>query len=169
MNQIDIIYYKTVIGELMLGSYKNQLCLLDFRNRKMRKSVDTRIKKGLNAEFVECSNNFLAEVKVQLDEYLNGERREFDIPLLLVGTKFQKAVWEALLKIPYGTTLTYLQIAKSINNEKAVRAVANANGVNSIGVIIPCHRVIGSDGSLVGYSGGVDAKKKLLEIEAVSG
>ena len=101
----------------------------------------------------------------QLDEYLNGDRKEFDIPLLIVGTDFQKNVWNALMKVPYGVTSTYLHLAKDINNEKAVRAVASANGANSIGLIIPCHRIIGSDGELVGYGGGLPVKKRLLKLE----
>ena len=83
----------------------------------------------------------------------------------MVGTEFQKSVWEELLKIPYGQTASYLELSRAIGNEKAVRAVANANGANAIGIIIPCHRIIGSDGSLTGYAGGLDVKRKLLEIE----
>jgi len=83
----------------------------------------------------------------------------------MVGTDFQKNVWEALLKVPYGTTSTYLQLAKDIDNEKAVRAVANANGANAIGIIIPCHRIIGTNGELTGYAGGLPLKKRLLKLE----
>ena len=165
MNKINIQYYKTKIGELILGSFNEKLCLLDFRYRKMRQTVDNRIKKGLNAEFVELDDEILEKTRIQMDEYLSGDRKEFDIPLLMVGTDFQKSVWNALIKVPYGTTSTYLQLAKNINNEKAVRAVANANGANSIGLIIPCHRIIGSDGELVGYGGGLSVKKRLLTIE----
>ncbi len=165
MNQINIQYYKTKIGELILGSFDGKLCLLDFRYRRMRKTDDDRIKKGLNAEFVENDNQILEKTRKQIDEYLNGDRKKFDIPLLMVGTDFQKSVWNALMKVPYGTTSTYLQLAKNINNEKAVRAVANANGANSIGLIVPCHRIIGSDGELVGYGGGLSVKKRLLSIE----
>jgi methylated-DNA-[protein]-cysteine S-methyltransferase len=165
MNQINIQYYKTKIGELILGSFNGKLCLLDFRYRKMRKTVDNRIKKGLNAIFAEHDDEILEETRVQLDAYLKGDRKRFDIPLLLVGTDFQKSVWHALMKVPYGTTSTYLQLAKTINNEKAVRAVARANGANSIGIIIPCHRIIGSDGELVGYGGGLPVKKRLLKLE----
>ena len=165
MNQINIQYHKTKIGDIILGSYKDKLCLLDFRHRKMRKRVDNRIKKGLNAEFVEKDTAILAQTKKELDEYLKGERKEFDIPLLVVGSDFQKKVWDALMKVPYGTTSTYLALAKEIDNEKAVRAVANANGANAIGVIIPCHRIIGSDGKLVGYGGGLPIKKRLLKLE----
>lgn len=165
MNQINIQYYKTTIGELMLGLFEGKLFFLDYRYRKMRTTVDNRIKKGLKAEFVERESDVIAETKKQLDEYLKGERKKFDVPLLMVGTDFQKSVWHALLKVPYGTTLSYLQLAKNINNEKAVRAVASANGANAIGVIIPCHRIIGSNGELVGYAGGLPAKKRLLKIE----
>lgn len=165
MNQINIQYYKTRIGELILGSFDGSLCLLDFRYRKMRTTVDNRIKNGLKAEFVEQNDEVLKKAKEQIDEYLNGNRREFDIPLLMVGTDFQKSVWNALMKVPYGSISTYLQLAKNINNEKAVRAVASANGANSIGLIIPCHRIIGSDGELVGYGGGLPVKKRLLKLE----
>ncbi|RLC13912.1 MAG: cysteine methyltransferase [Deltaproteobacteria bacterium] len=165
MNQINIQYHKTKIGELILGSFEGKLCLLDFRYRKMRKTVDGRIKKGLNANFVEHDDEILEKIREQLDEYLNRTRKEFDIPLLMVGTDFQKSVWAALMEVPYGTTSTYLQLAKNINNEKAVRAVAGANGANSIGIIIPCHRIIGSDGELVGYGGGLPVKKRLLKLE----
>lgn len=165
MNQINIQYYKTTLVEFIIGSYEDKLCLLDFRYRKMRKTVDERLKKGLNATFVEQSSPVIEDCKKQLEEYLKGERKEFDIPLLFVGSNFQKSVWEGLLKIPYGKTASYLQLAKNIENEKAVRAVANANGANAIAIIVPCHRIIGSDGSLTGYAGGIDIKKKLLEIE----
>ncbi len=165
MNQININYYKTKIGELLLGSFDGKLCLLDFRYRKMRKTVDDRIRKGLNASFVEHDDKILEKTREQLDEYLNGDRKEFDIPLLMVGTDFQKSVWDALMKIPYGKTASYLDIAKCINKEKAVRAVASANGANSLSLTIPCHRIIGSNGELVGYGGGVPVKKRLLKLE----
>ena len=165
MGVINIQYYKTNIGELILGSFEGSLCLLDFRYRKMRKRVDRRIKNGLGAEFVERNDDILRKMREQIDEYLIGERKEFNISMIAVGTDFQKHVWEALQNIEYGKTMSYLELAKSINNEKAVRAVASANGANALGVIIPCHRVIGSGGGLGGYAGGVSVKKKLLELE----
>jgi methylated-DNA-[protein]-cysteine S-methyltransferase len=165
MNQINIQFYKTKIGDLILGSFNEKLCLLDFRYRKMRKAVDTRIKNGLKAEFVENNNETIKEAKIQLDEYLNGVRKEFNLPLLVVGTEFQKSVWKTLMKVPYGSSSTYLQLAKDISNEKAVRAVASANGANSMSLIVPCHRIIGSDGKLVGYGGGLSVKKRLLNLE----
>ena len=165
MNKINIQYFKTNYGEFILGSYDENLCMVDFRYRKMRKTVDDRIKKGLNAEFIERDDEILQKTRVQLDEYFNLERKEFNVPILMVGTDFQKSVWKALLKVPYSTTSTYLQLAKDIGNEKAVRAVANANGANAIGIIIPCHRIIGSNGELTGYAGGLPLKKRLLELE----
>ena len=165
MKQINIQYYKTKYAEFILGSFENKLCLLDFKYRKMRTTVDNRLKKGLNAEFVEQDNEILKETRKQLDEYFNMTRKEFEIPLITVGTDFQKSVWDGLQNIDYGTTSTYLELAKNIGNEKAVRAVANANGANSIAIIIPCHRIIGTNGELTGFGGGLPLKKRLLELE----
>jgi methylated-DNA-[protein]-cysteine S-methyltransferase len=131
----------------------------------MREAVDDRLKKGLNAGFVEQDDEILEKTRNQLDEYLDGNRKEFDIPLLMVGTDFQKSVWNALLQVPYGATSSYLQIEKAVGNEKAVRAVGSANGANPISIIIPCHRIIGSDGQLVGYGGGLSVKERLLKLE----
>jgi methylated-DNA-[protein]-cysteine S-methyltransferase len=165
MNQINIQLHKTEIGKVVLGSFRDRLCLLGFRSREMTRTVDDRIKKALNAELVEGDDEILEKTRTQLDEYLQGRRREFDIPVLMVGTDFQKRVWNALMKVPYGTTSTYLKLAKDVGNEKAVRAVGNANAANPISIIIPCHRIIGSDGGLVGYGGGLSIKKRLLELE----
>ena len=101
----------------------------------------------------------------QLHEYFHGERKQFDVPLEFYGTDFQKSVWAELLKIPFGETRSYLQIAQSLNNPKAVRAVGAANGKNPISIIAPCHRVIGANGSLTGFAGGLDNKQKLLSLE----
>ncbi len=165
MADICIQYHKTKIGELILGSFKEKLCLLDFNFRRMRNAVDDRIKKGLNAEFKEEDSDIIEKTRTELEEYFQGERKEFDVPIQRVGTDFQKSVWNALLKVPYGTTSSYLQLAKEINNAKAVRAVASANGANSMAIIIPCHRIIGSNGELVGYAGGLPIKKRLLTLE----
>lgn len=165
MNKINIQYYKTQYAEFILGSFNGKLCMLDYRYRKMRDSVDKRLQKALNAEYIEMDDAVLQETRKQLEEYLDMKRQKFDIPLLMCGTEFQKSVWEALLKIPYGKTASYLELSKTIGNEKAVRAVANANGANAIGIIIPCHRIIGTNGTLTGYAGGLPLKKILLELE----
>jgi len=168
MNQINIKYYKTKVGELILGSFDSKLCMLDWKYRRMRTTVDNRLRNGLKAEYVENGDEIIDKAIEQLAEYLRGDRNKFDIPLLMVGTEFQKSVWNALMKVPYGLTSTYLQLAENINNKKAVRAVASANGANAISLIIPCHRIIGSDGALVGYAGGLPVKKRLLELEQVN-
>ena len=119
----------------------------------MRGAVDKRIKRGLGAEFVEEDDPILQAARVQIDEYFAGIRETFNIPLLMVGSDFQKSVWKALLEVPYGETISYLQLSQCIDNVKAIRAVAAANGANAISLIIPCHRIIGSNGDLVGYGG----------------
>lgn len=165
MNKIKIQYFKTPYGELIIGSYGEKLCLCDWRYRKMRESIDKRIKTGLNSDFIEESSDVIENTKAQLTEYFTDERKKFDVPLLFVGSDFQKSIWDALTQIPYGTTNTYLGLSRIIGNEKAIRAVATANGANAISIIVPCHRIIGSDGKMVGYAGGLAVKKKLLTLE----
>lgn len=165
MSQINIQYHATVFGELMLGSFDGKLCMCDWRYRKMRTSVDSRLEKGLNVCYVESDDEVLRTARQQLTDYFNAKRKRFDIPLLLVGTDFQKQVWRALMDIPFGRTISYLQLAENIGNIKAVRAVASANGANAISILVPCHRVVGANGDLVGYAGGLRAKAKLLTLE----
>ncbi len=109
----------------------------------------------------------LVSAKQQLSEYLSGKRTSFDLPLDADGTEFQKQVWSELAKIPFGETRSYKQIAEAINKPRAVRAVGAANGKNPISVVVPCHRVVGSNRALTGYAGGVERKKKLLELENI--
>lgn len=168
-NKIYISYFKTNYGELILGSFDEKLCLCDWRFRKMRDNIDNRIKKGLSlltlADFIEKETKIIIETKKQLSEYFAGKRQIFELSILLVGTDFQKQVWEELLNIPFGQTNSYLALSKKLNNEKAIRAVASANGANVLSIIIPCHRIIGNTGELIGYAGGLPTKKKLLELE----
>ena len=163
--QINIQYLKTNYGEFILGSFNAKLVLCDFRYRKMRPVVDNRICKGLNASFVEKNDKIIDKTILQLNQYFAGERKIFDIPLMTVGTDFQKSVWKSLIEIPYGKTSSYLELSQKLGNEKAIRAVASANGANAISIIIPCHRIIGSNGELTGYAGGLNVKKKLLQLE----
>lgn len=166
MNSIYIDYFATPVGELILGSFGDKLCLCDWRYRKMRTEVDARITEGLEATYLPAETTVIERAKAQLTEYFAGKRKEFDLPLLMVGTPFQQGVWNALLQIPYGKTETYLGLSKCLNNPKAIRAVASANGANAIAIIVPCHRIVGSKGELVGYAGGLPAKRKLLNLEA---
>lgn len=164
---IIIKRYESPCGVLMLGSLGDQLCLCDWQIETHLGHVDRRLKKLLCAEFEDGTSDVIQTAERQLDEFFAGQRRIFDVPLLFVGTEFQKTVWNELLKIPYGQTVSYGEMARRIGMPKAVRAVANANGANSISIFAPCHRVIGSDSSLTGYGGGLVAKRMLLELEGV--
>lgn len=168
MSIISIDYYKTTLGELILGSFANQLCLCDWRYRKMRSAIDFRVITGLSATVTQAETAITALAKEQIEQYLNGHREQFDVRLLMVGTPFQKEVWNALLQIPYGKTESYLGLSNRLSNPKAIRAVASANGANALSIFVPCHRIIGSKGDLVGYAGGLDAKRKLLALESKS-
>ncbi len=131
----------------------------------MRSSIDQRIQKGLNTIYQESDSEINREAEKQLLEYFEKKRTQFNIPLQFIGTEFQKNIWNALLEIPFGKTESYLGLSKKLNNEKAIRAVASANGANAISIIVPCHRIIGNKGELVGYAGGIYAKRKLLQLE----
>ncbi len=164
-NTIITAKYNTPCGTLMLGSFGDQLCLCDWQAEKHCDRVNNRLRRFLNAEFSDGSSVVIDKALRELDEYFAGHRREFDIPLMFAGTDFQKKVWNALLAIPYGKTISYGEMARHIGLPKAVRAVANANGANSISIIAPCHRVIGSNNTLTGYGGGLAAKEYLLRLE----
>ncbi len=164
-NTIYIKQYHSFCGTMILGSFDGKLCLCDWADGRRRASIDQRLQRMLNAQYIEGVSDVIENARQQLNEYFLHQRREFDIPLLFVGTDFQKKVWNELLKIPYGKTISYGDLAKRIGMPKSVRAVANANAVNAISIIAPCHRVIGSDGSLTGYGGGLERKRFLLELE----
>ncbi len=166
---IQIQYYKTPVGELILGSFEEELCLCDWKYRKMRPAIDKRIKTALKTDYEIGTSKVIKETIEQLEAYFKEKRTTFSIPLKLIGTDFQQSVWNALLKIPFGKTASYLELSKILGNEKAIRAVATANGANAHSIIVPCHRIIGSDGSMVGYAGGLPAKKKLLRLEKALG
>lgn len=153
------------LGPLLTGATDEGICLLEFTDRRMLETQIQRLRKSLNAEFAPGNHPLLDKLSKQLEEYFAGTRKTFDIPLVLTGTDFQKSVWDVLMTIPYGETRAYQDQANAINNPKAVRAVARSNGDNKISIIIPCHRVIGKDGSLTGYGGGLWRKKFLLELE----
>lgn len=162
---IYLQYYYSPCGELVLASYADKLCLCGWFDSPCAERNKRRIERYLKTYFKAETSSVLEETKRQLDEYFAGNRKAFTIPLHLVGTDFQQQVWNELLNIPYGTTTSYKEIAQSIGKPKAVRAVAGAIGANGISILIPCHRIIGSDKSLTGYAGGLKAKKMLLQIE----
>lgn len=164
-NKIEIEKYVFPCGEMILGSFDGKLCLCDWADGRRRAPIDQRLQRMLNAQYIEGVSDVIENARQQLNEYFLHQRREFDIPLLFVGTDFQKKVWNELLKIPYGKTISYGDLANRIGMPKSVRAVANANAVNAISIIAPCHRVIGSNGNLTGYGGGLERKRFMLELE----
>lgn len=175
--RILTVHYQAPCGEMLLGSLGDRLCLCDWTHELHPGRVANRLRRILKAESEDCGQisgdtpgqsafpEILLRTVRELDEYFRGERKEFDLPLLLAGSEFQKRVWQQLRHIPYGQTVSYGELAAAIGAPKSVRAVANANGANAISIILPCHRVIGSDGSLTGYGGGTDTKRYLLELE----
>ena len=158
--------YDSPCGAVILGAWDDKLCMCDWLNGTNHNSVTSRLKRILKAEFAEGTSEVIEKAEKQLDEFFAKKRRDFDVPLLFAGTDFQKTVWRELLQIPYGTTVSYGEMARRIGMPKAVRAVANANGANAISIFAPCHRVIGSDGTLTGYGGGLETKRMLLELES---
>lgn len=144
------------------------MCICDWAVEKRRARIDRRICRHLNSSYEPGGSGTIDETIAQLDEYFSGKRREFTIPVAFAGTPFQCSVWAELMKIPYGTTVSYAEVARRIGRPKAVRAVANANAVNPISILVPCHRVIGSDSRLTGYGGGLDTKRTLLTLEGLS-
>ena len=165
MPHINIQYFNSSCGLFVLASFGDKLCLCDWSNNPCAERNKRRIERYLNASFKIETTSVLEEAKRQLDGYFAGNRKAFTIPLHLVGTDFQQQAWNELLNIPYGATTSYKEIAQNIGKPKAARAVAGAIGANGISILIPCHRVIGSDKSLTGYAGGLKAKKMLLQIE----
>ncbi len=162
---INIIRIETPLGTMLAGAVDNGICLLEFSDRKMLETELKALAKSYNADIIQGNHHHFDLLKSQLMEYFDGKRREFTVPLSTPGTEFQKLVWETLQKIPYGSTLSYKQQSTTLRKPNAVRAVAHANGMNRISIIIPCHRVIGEDGNLTGYGGGIWRKKWLLDFE----
>lgn len=162
---IRIKHYESPLGMLLLGSSGDSLCMCDWRHGRHRHRVDERLRRMLGSEFEEGTSEVTEMAAMQLDEFFEGRRMMFDVPLLFAGTDFQKKVWTELLNIPYGEMISYGEVARRIGMPKAVRAVANANGANAISIFVPCHRVIGRDHSLTGYAGGLSVKRALLTLE----
>ena len=165
MNLIKFTRYQSPAGELTLGSIGDNLCMCDWTNGRRHGSIERRICRHFHAEFAAGTSDIIIKTIKQLNEYFAGNRRDFSIPLIFAGSNFQCSVWTELLKIPYGDTITYAELARRIDNPKAVRAVASANANNAISILVPCHRVIGSNHTLTGYGGGLEAKQFLIELE----
>ena len=164
-NIISTTVIQTPIGPMFAASTSKGICMLCFHDGGNIEKYIEKLKKFFDADIMPAYNKYFEILNNQLDEYFNNKRKEFNVPLQLVGTPFQQQVWKILLAIPYGQTISYQEQAKLINNIKAVRAVANANRNNLISIIVPCHRVIGKNGKLTGYAGGIEKKEYLLKLE----
>jgi len=155
----------TPLGPMVLGATEDAVCLLEFGEPVRAEDQLRRLAKRLDCVFVPGSNAVTERMEEELGRYFAGKLTEFQSPLLVPGSDFQRRAWDALRKIPYGETRSYRDQAEAIGSPTAVRAVARANGANRIAIVIPCHRVIGADGSLTGYGGGLAKKEFLLELE----
>ncbi|MGO1786032.1 MAG: bifunctional transcriptional activator/DNA repair enzyme AdaA [Sphingobacterium sp.] len=162
---IDLKRMESPIGTMLACATDKGICLLEFTDRKMLETELKILSKLLNAVIIQGQNSHFDQLEKELEEYFNGSRTIFTVPLDTPGTDFQRKVWAALQSIPYGETKSYKQQAEYINSTNSVRAVANANGMNRVSILIPCHRVIGSDGKLTGYGGGLWRKQYLLDLE----
>lgn len=162
---IDLKRLETPLGTMFACAVKEGICLLEFTDRRMLETEFKDLTRRFDATIVQGHNRHFALLDDQLRKYFEGTLTRFTIPLCAPGSEFQQKVWFSLLQIPYGETRSYKQQANNIGRPDAVRAVAQANGMNKIAIIIPCHRIIGSNGDLSGYGGGIWRKKKLLDME----
>ncbi|RSK44017.1 bifunctional transcriptional activator/DNA repair enzyme AdaA [Hymenobacter rigui] len=162
---LNLTRLETPLGTMLACATQQGVCLLEFTDRRGLETELKDLAHRLNATVVQSENVHYEILRIQLAEYFAGTRREFTVPLHTPGTAFQQQVWQELLRIPYGSTRTYGQEAAALGRPTAVRAVASTNGLNRIAILIPCHRVLGADGHLTGYAGGLWRKKALLELE----
>jgi AraC family transcriptional regulator of adaptative response/methylated-DNA-[protein]-cysteine methyltransferase len=154
---------------MLVAATDTQLCLLEFVDRRKLPAQVQRLQRRLGAVFVPDRNTIIDQTDEQVGAYFDGTLRDFTVPIVTPGTDFQQQVWAALCRIPYGTTVSYSELAESVQRPAAVCAVGTTNGLNALAIIVPCHRVVGADGKLVGYGGGLWRKKRLLELEGVAG
>jgi AraC family transcriptional regulator of adaptative response/methylated-DNA-[protein]-cysteine methyltransferase len=160
----------TPLGQMVAGATAEGICLLEFTDNGVRlKDEIAALEQLLAGKAAPGENPYLDLLFQQLTEYFEGSRKVFTVPLIVPGSPFQQSVWQELLKIPYGSVRSYMAQAKALRKPDAIRAVARANGMNRIAIVIPCHRVIGSDGKMTGYGGGIWRKKRLLDLEKGSG
>ena len=153
------------VGPLLAGATSEAVCLLEFTDRRMLEKQMETVRKRYACPVVPGKNEFLAQLAEELDEYFAGRLKRFRVPLDFRGTPFQMKVWDGLLKIPYGKTWSYAELASHVGHEGAQRAVGTANGANRIAIVIPCHRVVNTGGKLGGYGGGLWRKQFLLDLE----
>lgn len=162
---ITITKIETELGIMIAGAVNDGICLLEFSDRRLLPTEYKDLARYLKTTIEDGESKHFLPLRSQLKEYFEGSRKEFSLPLVTPGTDFQQVVWKELMNIPFGATRSYLEQSVALGKPDAIRAVANANGMNRISIIIPCHRVIGSDGHLTGYGGGLKRKKWLIDHE----
>jgi AraC family transcriptional regulator of adaptative response/methylated-DNA-[protein]-cysteine methyltransferase len=160
-----LAWLESPAGPLVAGATEEGICLLEFSDPRRLETQLSTLRKVFRVPVVPGTNRHLDQLKNELAEYFDGERRSFEVPLIFPGTPFQRRVWDQLLAIPYGETRSYEDLAVVLGQPKAARAVGHANGLNRLAIVIPCHRVIGKDGGLGGYGGGLRRKQDLLDLE----
>lgn len=166
--KLDQIFYQelqTPLGPMLAAASDKGLCLLEFTDKNNKQEILDQVSKKWNSSLMKKKNEYIQQAKKELDLYFKRKLKKFSVPLDLKGTEFQTKVWNSLNKIPYGKTWSYQEQSLKLKSPSAIRAIASANGKNKIAIIIPCHRVIGKNGSLTGYAGGIDRKQSLLDLE----
>ena len=167
MEGIFIKEFSTPLGEMIAGATTEGLCLLDFKSQRSERKIK-EIEKLLGTTVIKGENEYLSQAWDQLQEYFDHKRREFTVKLFNPGTEFQCRIWNSIRMIPFGTTVTYEKHSSSLQMPLAIRAVAHAVGSNRILIIVPCHRILGKNGNLTGYAGGLERKRQLLDLESGS-
>ena len=166
LTPVQVTRLLTPLGPMVVAATDEELCLLEFSERPRLETQIKRLRARLDCAVSPGRNAVLRQTEQELEAYFGGGLTTFSLPLLLKGTPFQTEVWKALLEVPFGSTASYGELAVAIGNPQAVRAVGKANGDNPLAIVVPCHRIIGTDGKLTGYGGGLWRKKALLELES---
>ncbi len=168
MNETKIVYcnFESPLGEMIAGATETGVCFLEWHDRGGVERIKERVIKRYRAQLEEGSNRHLKLLRSELEKYFQGKLEKFLVPVDVKGTPFEKRDWEQLMKIPYGVTISYGELARRMGNVNASRAVGRANGANYLSIVIPCHRVIEANGKLRGYGGGLWRKQYLIELEA---
>jgi AraC family transcriptional regulator of adaptative response/methylated-DNA-[protein]-cysteine methyltransferase len=165
VDSVSLAWIESPLGPLIAGADDRGICLLEFSDRRMLEAQLQTLARRLRRPLVPGEHHFLEALRIELQEYFDGKRQNFEVPLHAPGTPFQERVWNELRNIPFGELRSYEQIAVAVGSPKAVRAVGRANGMNRIAIVIPCHRVVGKDGTPTGYGGGIWRKQRLLDLE----
>lgn len=164
-NCLTVAWMESPLGPLIAGANSDGICLLEFTDRRMLEKQLSTLKSRFKSSIIPGNNEHLEKLQAELTKYFEGQLKDFSVPLVYPGSDFQVQVWNHLLKIPYGQTISYEALALRIGNSRAIRAVGTANGLNRICILIPCHRVVNKDGKLGGYGGGLWRKTYLLQLE----